>query len=445
LISERDSRKEASLSLNESGLSAGRIFRQAGTFIILVLAFSGVFARGIANGAYGALLLWAIIFFFLRKSRGMRKVPGLPKLFLYGAGVYFGILLLTSLLSQDIPRSLRYFGLIFYLLCLVPAVWMVLSQNRTLIPRILPFFYGAGLIVAAIMTFREANYSLACVRGKASLGVIELGAVLGQTIPLMVGAAAIYIKDRRKLVFFIITLIFGYVSLRVNCARIALLAAPFLSLVMFIVFRKLFGKTLCLLFAAIILIGGATVLLDKNILNRFRQMTDLSGSVAANEVRFTRWRQGVDVFLEHPILGIGPNSIPNVPCESIIAEVGDCSTRHTKYYHAHHVFFTVLAESGVVGLLGLLALHVFPLIYIMRARKSEDILTRFWVWSAVVVALQLLLNGLVDNVFSLKPLMYIYWTVTTIAMWKVRERESLGELKDGPKGRSEELITEIRE
>jgi hypothetical protein len=79
-----------------------------------------------------------------------------------------------------------------------------------------------------------------------------------------------------------------------------------------------------------------------------------------------------------------------------------------------------------LGFLGFLALHIFPIVYILGARKSEDPLTKFWVWSSFIVALQLLLNGLVDNVFSLKPLMYIYWTVTTIAMWKTKEyKESL--------------------
>jgi O-antigen ligase len=201
---------------------------------------------------------------------------------------------------------------------------------------------------------------------------------------------------------------------------------------MFIAFRKFFGKILCLIFAVIVLIGGATVLLDPAIQDRFKKMTDLSGSLPANETRFTRWKQGINVFLEHPVLGVGPNSIPNVPCETIEAEVGDCASRHTKYYHAHQIFFTVLAESGFLGLLGFLALHIFPIAYIFGARKAKDPLTKFWVWSAFVTALQLLLNGLVDNVFSLKPLMYVYWTVTTVAMWKTMEyKASLAGEKGG--------------
>jgi hypothetical protein len=85
-----------------------------------------------------------------------------------------------------------------------------------------------------------------------------------------------------------------------------------------------------------------------------------------------------------------------------------------------------MAESGVIGLLGFLALHILPLWFLWPGLKSGEPLVRFWVWCALAVFLQLFLNGLTDNIFSLKPLMYIYWTTTAAAFWVFqRNKEKL--------------------
>jgi O-antigen ligase len=87
------------------------------------------------------------------------------------------------------------------------------------------------------------------------------------------------------------------------------------------------------------------------------------------------------------------------------------------YYHSHQIFITVMAEAGVLGLAGFLALHLLPLLFIFPSLRSQRRWTRFWAWSALAVFLQFVLNGLVDNIFTLKPLMYVYWTATGVAVY----------------------------
>ena len=59
-------------------------------------------------------------------------------------------------------------------------------------------------------------------------------------------------------------------------------------------------------------------------------------------------------------------------------------------------------------------------------RRSRDPETFFWFWAAVAVNLQFVLNGLTDQVFGLRLMMYVHWTVTAAALWQTREAGRAG-------------------
>jgi O-antigen ligase len=180
---------------------------------------------------------------------------------------------------------------------------------------------------------------------------------------------------------------------------------------------------------AIVAVAAAT-LSNERVVSRFKEIGASPGSNYNNAVRLAHWKQGIKVFLENPILGAGPRAIPNSPPVPR-PDYPELSQRERpKYYHAHQVFITVLAESGLVGLAGFLALHLAPIAVLWPWRKSRDLVKRYWAWGAFSVALQLFFNGLTDSVFTLKPLMYVYWTVTSVAMYGARA-ESLGGSRGG--------------
>jgi O-antigen ligase len=390
------------------------IMRFMGTAFLLLGAFFGVFSRGMVNASFAVLALWALLAFIAFGRGGM--VPAPPRPYLAGLAAYFACYLLASLCGHEVVRSLRFMGKIAYLLATGLTVWVALSLTKGFARKLVPYCYGAGLFLWAILSLREQGFCVACLRAKADLGIIESGAVLSQVVPLMVGALALAVGAgaKKRLAFFSLSLAFGALCLYLNCARIALIAAPLLSAMMFLAFRRFFGKawTLAVCLAVLVLVGAA--FLDPAVRGRFQAMFD--DKSASNHVRYARWSNGWDVFKAHPLLGVGPDAVPNAPYDSLGTERGP-REEHDKYYHAHHVFITVLAEAGVIGFFGFLALHILPLLYVWPYRRSPDPITRFYVWGAVVVFLQLFLNGLTDNVFSLKPLMYVYWTVTSIAMY----------------------------
>jgi O-antigen ligase len=315
-------------------------------------------------------------------------------------------------------------GLVAYLLAVFPAVWLAAHFFPVNFARRIPCLWGLGAIVAAFLVLRESSYCLECVRAKANLGIIELGAILGQIPPLLLGALAIGLKEKKKLrsALLIVSLVASYVALRINCSRIALIVAPLGCFIMLAVFRDYFGKIVLGVLLILFSVGGALVITDSRVQGRLRDMLNFSGSVASNQVRIVHWRQGWDVFKENPALGVGPNAVPNARYEDL--PVNERHTPHPEFYHAHQTFLTVLAESGLIGLVGFLALHLCPLAAAWPARRSQDPQIRFWVWAQAVVFLQLFLNGMIDHVFTLKPLMYIYWSVTAISLWKARKEAS---------------------
>jgi O-antigen ligase len=274
-------------------------------------------------------------------------------------------------------------------------------------------------MVAAALTFREGGYQLICLRAKAHLGIIELGSVLGQLIPVMAAALlqALSAGRRRETAFFALALAAAGVALTQNCSRQTFLAAAGLSLLMLLAYRRQFSLKslfLGLTLAAVTLLplagGGGPRFLETFAPGPGSASVVLNPSAGA---RVSMWEPGWEVFKDHPGLGQGPGCGFRLEIQPV-EKLGR---------HVHNMFINTLAETGLLGFAGFLALHLAPLSLIWPHRRSRDPETFFWVWAALAVNLQLVLNGLTDQIFGLKPMMYIHWTVTAAALWQVTGRK----------------------
>jgi O-antigen ligase len=325
---------------------------------------------------------------------------------------------LASLAGAEPTMSLLYTGNIVVLLAAFPLTWLALSQHPR-IRSLTPLMYALGLMACAFLTLKEARWGLVCMRAKAHLGVIELGSVLGQLAPIMVGALALSLRRSQRLMagVFLAALLASYVALRISCSRIGMIAAPALSAMIFLANWRAFGWKAKLAAAVLASLMVLSVIGDPTTTGRFQEMGEATGNVN-NEQRKLQWMQGLKTFMEHPALGNGPGAVPGVPPESIpLLPDGTPLIDWKPYSPSHQVFIQVLAESGLAGLIGFLALHLAPLILMRKNLRSPDPETFFWTWSAVAVAGQFLLNAMTDQVFGLRPLMYIYWTTMAMALW----------------------------
>jgi O-antigen ligase len=399
---------------------------QAGPFLLAALAFTGVFARGWVNMAYGLLVLWGLTLWVPAVLGRCSRPPLPPARWLAGLAA-FGLTWLVAALAGDCPAyGLKRLAQYLYLLALPFLAWPVFARRPDWPARLL-LLWGLGLMVAAALTFREGGYQLICLRAKAHLGIIELGSVLGQLIPVMAAALlqALSTGRRRETAFFALALAAAGVALTQNCSRQTFLAAAGLSLLMLLVYRRRLSLKSRRLFLAAALSLAAVTLLPlaagggPRFLGTFVPEPG-SASVVLNPAdswRVSMWRQGWEVFQAHPGLGQGPGCGFRLEVQPGTAE---------KIGHVHNLFLNVLAETGLLGFAGFLALHLAPLSLLWPHRRSRDPETFFWVWAALAVNLQLALNGLTDQIFSLKPMMYIHWTVTAAALWQVTGRNRTG-------------------
>jgi O-antigen ligase len=248
------------------------------------------------------------------------------------------------------------------------------------------------------------------------LGIIDLSGVLIELTPLIVGALAMAQSDHgrkkvAKTLFFMLALAGAFVAMINNCTRITLLCLPFLSGVMFLVNYRNFKNPIGAFFVLLALVGCVYIVQNGAIVSRFKDISLSTSASFNNSERFSRWDNGYEVFREHPLLGVGPGAMPDVPLEKRV------NPAPNEYRHAHNVFLTVMAEMGLVGLVAFLYFVTRPIKILWPYRKSPDKLTFFWTWSAFLVIVHLFLNGVTDHVFGNKMMMFLHFSIIGSALW----------------------------
>jgi O-antigen ligase len=390
-----------------------RILPAIGPILFAILCLAQPVSRGLVNVSFGLLALWGIGWLAWGRRRWPVAVAPLPRAWLKALSIFLLVYLLAALVGARPGRGLASLATSAYVISALPLAWLALSHCPRLI-RALPFLYGLGLIVTAVITYFEAGQCVACVRAKGSLGVIELGGVLGQLPPLMVGALAMATADGRrgipKTLFFFLALAASYVAIRINCGRIAMICAPLLMAAMFAANLGKLRNLTGLLLALASMAGIFLLATNEATMDRFRDMTVGRQSVNNTE-RFNYWQHGLEVFKAHPVLGIGPAAKPNLPPELNV------NRRSSPYGHAHNVYLTFLAETGVVGLAAFLVLIFCPARLLWPFLRSRDPLAFLWSWYAIMVLLQLAINGMTDHVYGNKVIMFLHFSVMGTALW----------------------------
>jgi len=395
---------------------------KAGPFLLGALACTGLVTRALSHIAFGLLVLWGLT---VAARRPWRPAPPPlpPARWAAGLAIFIITWLAATLAGNNYWHDFQYIAHRVYIIgLLVPLAFLAFNQCPRL-PAWLPFFYGLGLMTAAFLTFQAADYRLICIRARAHLSTTGLGFVLSQAIPILVGALLKEMEAGRKknVAFLGLSLVSAIIAMTQNCTRHTMLVAPALSLMMIWVYRHLFRQRLRRLIPLLALaVAGLAVILSTGGGQRFLIMVESSKVSevksesqplvlnSSDTLRLSLWRQGLAYFQADPIFGQGPAALQEIYYEEDM-----------KRFHAHQVIISVLAKAGLVGFLGFLALHLAPLSLIWPHRRSPDPETFFWVWAALAVNLQFFLNGLTDQIFGLKPLMFIHWLVTAAALWRI--------------------------
>ncbi|XVQ10234.1 O-antigen ligase family protein [Spirillospora sp. CA-255316] len=353
-------------------------------------SFSGVLAVQVSAGDLAGLVLVAVAAVLV----AARKVAPPPLWTLPAFGTVALAAGIATLCSQDIASSLPGYVRIVQLLVLVPLAAMTLIQDRT-----------DGLVVAAAVVavaLVESSYGIwqALTRNGAAIGgetvraVGTFGAGDVMALSIVAGFGAVFTLafalagPHRVRPFAAAGLAVLGSALLLALSRgswIAIGAAA--GLVLLAYSRRLAVRTAATAAAlAVVVVGGLGLGLGgdgggQTLAARAQSMTSVMDTPDQSVLdRYSLWTAARGMWGDHPVTGVGVKNFPAyrdsyAPIElSSAGEVMDHANgyRRQPLLSPHSQYLLVLAEQGVVGLVGLAALFGALLYGVWRRRDVRD-------------------------------------------------------------------------
>ncbi len=302
-------------------------------------------------------------------------------------------LIVRSFFTQSIAISLEHSLFYFRFGLFAIAVWYLIENNKKFIKNFSIFLLTSFIFALAdgyYQYFYEVNiFGFSWPGTRLSLPLNEkaiLGGYLARLFPLLL-AILIYTFDVKKfhVVIILIMLILTDILIFISGERTAL-GLLFLSTVFIVILLSKYKKIrfYSFLISVLLMILIATLnpsIKERNIDKTINQLSEDNSqtiTLFSNEHQFyilTAWK----MFVDNPLVGQGPkmfrvlcNDVKFNPNEDLRA----CST------HPHNLYIQLLAETGLLGLLFLLALcfSILSLILnhiILFIKKREYLLSDF--------------------------------------------------------------------
>lgn len=207
-------------------------------------------------------------------------------------------------------------------------------------------------------------------------------------------------------IFFFVTILVNIPAIVFENTRIVWIS---LFIVFFIIIFLSINKKiyLLLIFSLLIITSYNLFQISPNSINRLQTISSTNSNVQPNYERILMWQSALNMFIEHPITGIG---IGNYHKEYVSHYRSPLSKEDT--WHPHNVLLSMLAQSGLIGTIGYLLLFIY-LYYksISNYIKDKNIIDLTFLSSLLAFSL----NGLTDCNFvghNLKELTYMFYFIT---------------------------------
>lgn len=207
-------------------------------------------------------------------------------------------------------------------------------------------------------------------------------------------------------IFFFVTILVNIPAIIFENTRIVWIS---LFIVFFIIIFLSINKKiyLLLIFSLLIITSYNIFQISPNSINRLQTISSTNSNVQPNYERILMWQSALNMFIEHPITGIG---IGNYHKEYVSHYQSPLSKENQ--YHPHNVLLSMLAQSGLIGTIGYLLLFIY-LYYksISNYIKDKNIIDLTFLSSLLAFSL----NGLTDCNFvghNLKELTYMFYFIT---------------------------------
>jgi O-antigen ligase len=162
--------------------------------------------------------------------------------------------------------------------------------------------------------------------------------------------------------------------------------------------QKLLLGVIFAIFALIVIVGSIKI-------------SSIEGSKSF-DARFVIWSQAINVFVEHPLTGIGPGTFeayfPPYPKWGVP--------------QPHNIFLAFLIQTGLIGFIGFILILIW---FFSRILKTGHCLPagRQGHWDLVILALMMyiLAHGLVDTTYWKNDLSVVFWIIVGLMLINKKE------------------------
>lgn len=347
------------------------------TNIIFIIVFFPSFVSGIffPNLIFALLILINLTLNFSKIKNCFNDL----KLINYFFFLFYFLLLISSFLSTNIlfslESSLLYFSYIFFVYVLI----VIFIENE----EYDKYFLYFGLItffILSIDAFYEIingsnllNYS--AMKGRLA-GMFGdrwvLGSYLVRLLPILIGIFFLNYNKLQKntrylayMVFILTSIIIIYSGER----KALLLLLLYFVLIFFYLNNKInftkkiiFISSLLILFSSPFFIDDYKTRIQQNVLHHLT-----NNNVYENQY-FSMYKTSYNMFLDSPILGIGPNNFRNdCHLDDYYLSNFSCNT------HPHNIPLQLLSETGILGFLCVyfVFFHFLLKLYALTKKKFD--------------------------------------------------------------------------
>lgn len=332
----------------------------------------------------------------------------------HGASYPHGVLSLLALAifpfyrnNQPLSAEEKILLLCFLLFSAWPFVSWFLGDSGYFGTKSLGVYVRWFMFIPVYFIFRRLRLSInwfmyALIAGAAGAGIYAIveiafeldvlypGRAGGATNPvffgnlsLLMGAMAVAFwplcKHRRFYIVLISALILGLIASSLSGSRGGWVAIPFLIVfLLWQVWSKLgTGQKVLMISMAVLLPVIMYFTPQLGLEQRLLMLRDdyigytqgvLDGTSLG--VRFEVWQAAIQIFLEHPITGIGLGNFMGEFEVLVNQKVPDDFVIF--YKHAHSEYLSALAERGLIGWLIVMSVFIFPAYIFYHRLGSED-------------------------------------------------------------------------
>lgn len=154
----------------------------------------------------------------------------------------------------------------------------------------------------------------------------------------------------------------------------------------------------------IILVAVCSGILVNNAAFMHRMSTITNNKYQSNSERLLMWNSAWNMFKDHPVLGVGLGQYKDNYQQKYISP----KAKEPNLEHAHNNFMQMLAENGMVGFLGFMAMFTYIIWYNFR-----KFLTSKNIYSIAIcaVSITLLLQGFTEFNFGNSAVVKAYWLI----------------------------------